>query len=344
MIEVRGLSVEVPGFALRNVDLSVNDGGFFALIGPTGSGKSLLLEALAGLMPVRSGKVLLDGRDVTGLPPENRGLGIVYQDCALFPHLSVRKNIAYGLRYHKVDDSEAGKRVRRLADRLAIGHLLERGTSKLSGGERQRVALARALVVEPKVLLLDEPMSALDPAFRQGVQRMIHELHKELDLTFLMVSHNFDEVLNLADRAAVIRDGALEQTGGVREIFERPGNAFVADFVGMKNVLPVSSNGGSVLCGELEIRPCRANADAEYAAFRPEEVVLRLPGESEPGANAFDGVVTGVFPRGFSLEVEVDVRGKSLLAIVTRRRADKLGLEPGLEVLARVPEEAVHLF
>jgi molybdate/tungstate transport system ATP-binding protein len=187
-------------------------------------------------------------------------------------------------------------------------------------------------------------MSALDPVFRQGVQRMIHELHKELDLTFLMVSHNFDEVLNLADEAAVIRNGALEQTGGVREIFERPGNVFVADFVGMKNVLPVSSNGRSVLCDGLEIRPCRGKADAEYAAFRPEEVILRLPGESGPGTNAFEGVVTGVFPRGFSLEVQVDVQGRSVLAVVTRRRADKLGLEPGLEVVAVAPEEAVHLF
>ena len=202
MIKIKDLKVAFDDFILRDIHLEIKKNEFFVLMGPTGAGKTVLLESIAGLVPVKSGTIELAGRDVTDLPPEKRGTGIVYQDYALFPHMSVEENITYAVRYHSIDKALVKKRLAKLCDDLNIGHLLGRFPSTLSGGEQQRTALARAMMFEPSLLMLDEPLSALDPAFRLEIQELLRKLHETTDITFLMVTHSFSEALSLADRSS----------------------------------------------------------------------------------------------------------------------------------------------
>jgi molybdate/tungstate transport system ATP-binding protein len=275
MISVTGLSLRAGNFALRDISLEVENRGFFVLLGPTGAGKTLLLEAIAGLVPIESGSVRIDGRDLTSSPPEARGIGIVYQDCALFPHMSVRDNILYGIKFRKKSGANHGELFAQLTGDLDIANLLDRHPGTLSGGELQRVALARALMIEPGVLLLDEPLSALDPRFREEIRVMLKKLHRSTGCTFLMVTHDFAEALSLAGRAAVINNGRIEQQGTIQEIFQKPSSAFVADFVGMKNIFPVSVSGDSVMIGPLLIHADRPFHDGHgFIAIRPEDIVV----------------------------------------------------------------------
>jgi molybdate/tungstate transport system ATP-binding protein len=209
MIALEGLSMDLGGFRLESLSLRVAPGEFFMIVGPSGAGKTLLLEAVAGLRPLSSGRILIAGKDVTAVPPEKRGVGIVYQDYALFPHLTVEENIRWGLRFSRKDGSGS---VDRLVDLLRLRPLLRRSPGTLSGGEQQRTALARALAVQPSVLLLDEPLSALDPAFREELRDYLAEINRE-GMTLVMVTHDFGEVLSLGDRVAVCR----------KEVCSRPG-------------------------------------------------------------------------------------------------------------------------
>jgi molybdate/tungstate transport system ATP-binding protein len=190
-------------------------------MGPPGAGKTVLLEALAGLVPVRirSGRIIIEGKDVTRLPTEKRGIGIVYQDYALFPHLTVIENTKYGLCFHKVDRKEAKERLDRLLHDLDIEYIKQRFPENLSGGELQRVALARALMINPRILLLGEPLSALNPRFKEEIRSGLKRLHRAYRVTFLMVTHDFVDALSLANRAAVMNEGRIAQTGNIEDIF-----------------------------------------------------------------------------------------------------------------------------
>lgn len=231
MIKIDNLSIHLPDFAVRDVSLSVAPGEFFILLGPTGAGKSLILEALAGLAPITQGTLHLNGTEITHLPPEKRHLAIVYQDGALFPHLTVKENIAFGLRYQNKKADNARQTVHDLMDRLGITRLKTRKPPTLSGGEKQRTALARALAVKPDVLLLDEPLSALDPATRSEISTLLKTLHRDEAMTCLMVTHDFDEARYLGQSMAVIRDGRIEQSGPVQTLFHHPETPFVARFL-----------------------------------------------------------------------------------------------------------------
>ncbi len=224
MIAIENVNIRLGEFDLREINLSIEKNEFFILMGPTGAGKTVLLEAIAGLIRVDTGRIVVGGRDVTALPPENRGISIVYQDYSLFPHLTVRENITYGLHCHKIPKNEADKRFDRLMDELDLAHLLHRLPTNLSGGENQRVALARALIVSPQVLLLDEPLSALDPGFREELRKGLKKLHQHgIDVTFLMVTHDFSEALFLGDRPSWT--GAIAVTK-MKEIFQKPESTF----------------------------------------------------------------------------------------------------------------------
>ncbi|MBN2141293.1 MAG: ABC transporter ATP-binding protein [Desulfovibrionaceae bacterium] len=342
MIEIRGLGVDLPGFCLRDVDLDVAQGEFFALLGPTGAGKSVLLEAVAGLMPLDRGSVFLNGRQITGLPPERRGLGIVYQDFALFPHLSVRDNVRFGLRYCR-DRDRAWQNALGLVERLGLGPLLDRAVAGLSGGERQRVALVRSLAVGPSVLLLDEPMSALDPAFRQDVQMLLKDIHKDLGLTFIMVSHNFEDVLFLAARGAVIDQGRIVQSGEVAEIFHRPATPFVAAFVGMKNILPAVCGPDGVRVGDLTFRTAGRCSGPAHLAVRPEDIVLGREDLAGRYANCFQGRVRSVYPEGLGAGLEVLVGDLAFRVHASQRRVLENGLDRGTEVWLAFPEDCLHI-
>jgi putative spermidine/putrescine transport system ATP-binding protein len=223
--------------AVDGVSLDVRPGEFFSLLGPSGSGKTTCLRMIAGFEQPTSGRILLDGRDVSDLPPFGRDVNTVFQDYALFPHMTVGQNVGYGLMVRKLPASERAGRVADALEMVRLGHLGDRKPGQLSGGQRQRVALARSLVMRPKVLLLDEPLGALDLKLRQAMQIELKEIQQEVSLTFLYVTHDQEEALTMSDRLAVFNQGRIEQVGSPAEVYERPATAFVAGFIGVSNVL-----------------------------------------------------------------------------------------------------------
>ncbi len=236
MIRTEELCFAIGTFVLQHLNIEVAAGQYFALLGPPGSGKTLFLECLCGLKKIHSGKIFIDARDVTHLEPRSRHIGYVPQDYALFPHLSVEQNIAFGLHARRCQRKDIATRVAQIADLLGIGHLLPRRIDGLSGGERQRVALARALVLRPKVLLLDEPVCALDEVTRQDVCAQLLRIQRQLGLTTIHVSHNLEEAFSVANRAAILYQGVIQQVGSLDELLRRPNTEFVARFMRCENI------------------------------------------------------------------------------------------------------------
>ena len=241
MIRTEEISFRIGTFQLQCLNIEIATGQYFVLLGPPGSGKTIFLECLCGLKKIDSGRIYIDGREVTALEPRVRNIGYVPQDYALFPHLSVEQNIAFGLRVHGFGRKDMVARVTETADLLEIRHLLSRGIDGLSGGEKQRVALARALVLQPKVLLLDEPVCALDEVTRQEVCAQLFRIQRQLGLTTIHVSHNLEEAFSVADRAAILHQGLLQQVGSLDELLRKPNSEFVARFMRCENIF----------CGEV---------------------------------------------------------------------------------------------
>jgi molybdopterin-binding protein len=319
VIELDKLSVRAGAFELRDISFSVPAGGYALIIGPTGSGKTTLLEAIAGHASVQRGRVILHGQDVENVPPERRGLGFVYQQYHLFPHLSVRENIGYGLRRQQVDEGGADRRVDELADTLGIAHLLERSVRGLSGGEQQRVALARALAPRPRILLLDEPFASVDPTTRHLLRRELRALHEREGITTLQVTHDFDEALRLGDLVAVLAQGRIVQSGTPEQVFRYPNSAFVARFVGT----------GNVLAGVVE--PARTDENGRERA--------ELPGSAR---NRLAASIVRLERLGPVTLVHLDA-GRPLIASVTTVSADEMGLASGSVVTVTIKATAIHL-
>ncbi|HET9288400.1 MAG TPA: ABC transporter ATP-binding protein [Gaiella sp.] len=311
--------------ALRDVDLSVGTDELLAVLGPSGCGKTTLLRLIAGLEEPTGGRVLLDGRDITGLPPGRRNVSMVFQSHALFPHMTVRENIAFGLIVRDVPRADAAARVERAVGLVGCGNVLERRPHELSGGERQRVALARSLVREPDVFLFDEPLSNLDAELRVQMRAELKELHRRVGGVSVHVTHDQVEALVLGDRIAVLREGRVEQHGTPDEIWREPVNRFVARFVGSPtmNVVPAD--------GPLRVQGVPADPGLELGV-RPEH--LRL------GHGPARGSVALVEPVGSEAYVHVDVAGVRLVA-----RCDSAGRpQPGDQVLLSAVPDHVHLF
>jgi len=248
---------------VRGVDLTINQGEFFTMLGPSGSGKTTLLRLIAGFERLDGGSISLDGVDVTNQPPYQRDVNTVFQDYALFPHYTVAQNVGYGLRVRRMTKSEARARVDKALAMVQMTSFADRKPGQLSGGQRQRVALARALVNEPTVLLLDEPLGALDLKLRQEMQVELKRLQRELGITFIYVTHDQEEALTMSDRLAVFRDGQIEQLGAPAEVYEHPATAFVAGFVGTSNVLE-TAHGTRVLRPEkIDIVPAATASSHE---------------------------------------------------------------------------------
>jgi ABC-type sugar transport system ATPase subunit len=346
MIRVKAAECQVGDFRLRGIDLDVGRGEYFVLLGPPGSGKTVFLECLCGLQKLRSGRIEIGGEDVTRLEPRRRGIGYVPQDYALFPHRSVAQNIAFGLIAAKVPAPERERRVDEAAGRLGIRHLLPRRISGLSGGEKQRVALARALAVAPRVLLLDEPVSALDEATRESVCLELRRLQRATGTCTIHVCHSFEEARLVGDRLGVMRDGALVQTGPPEELFARPKDAELARFLRVGSLIEGTAEARGAGClvrvGPLEILSETAAEGRVSMAIQADEVVL-LPGPPEPGAsNVLEGKVVLASPRGAFARVDVEA-GPGLLITAHLPKPYVLPA-PEARVWLRFPPSAVRVF
>lgn len=347
MIEIESLSRKWKTFALEKLSFKIETGEYFVILGPTGAGKTLLLELIAGFHSPDTGKISIDGKEVTHLPPEKHDLVFVYQDYSLFPHMSVKKNIEFGMRMKKI---KSKKKLFEIARELKITHLLDRYPLKLSGGEQQRVALARALVTDPEVLLLDEPLSALDPWTQESARELLSTIHKNKKrLTVLHITHDQTEARIMADRIAIIMDGKLMQVGTPEEIFEKPVDSQVASFVGFENMLRgkvISADRGllRIKAGEMIID---ASGDIEvgsqvHALLRPENIALSKTSTDSSVRNSLQGRVTEVWTLGALVRVKVDC-GILLNALITRQSAEEMNILPGIPVYAQFKASSVHV-
>lgn len=286
-----GISIENLGLSfgsievLKKIDLQIEPSEFFAFLGPSGSGKSTLLRAIAGFGPIPTGRILLGGKDITTLKPWERDVGMVFQSYALWPHMTVRKNVGFGLVERKVSRKELNKRVDKALDMVAMSEYAERRPSELSGGQQQRVAIARTIVVEPKVLLLDEPLSNLDANLRVQMRRDIRALQQRLNLTTIFVTHDQEEANTTSDKMAVLDGGVLQQIGTPMELYDHPKNLFVAEFLGTANVLNgavVSEDGVAYFVSNSGARfPIAAGNDARSVVFRPQNAHLAEDGKTD---------------------------------------------------------------
>ena len=310
---------------LPGLDLAVTEGEFLTLLGPSGCGKTTALRLLAGFETPDAGEVRLDGRCINAVPPEQRPVNTVFQSYALFPHMTVADNIAFGLRMKRLPVAEIGPRVREALELVRLGDLGQRKPAQLSGGQQQRVALARALVNHPRVLLLDESLSALDYRLRREMQTELKSIQRRLGLTFIFVTHDQEEALSMSDRIAVMKDGIIQQIGTPREVYEDPANRFVAQFVGESNLLDaevidrVAEDRIRVRLEGLELTlRCRhpvGSGATVHVLVRPEDLRVALPGDPAAGEARLAGVIIDKTYKGDTLDTLIRLdSGKTVLA------------------------------
>jgi putative spermidine/putrescine transport system ATP-binding protein len=330
--------------AVQEVSLDVRDGEFIVLLGPSGCGKTTTLRMIAGFIAPSAGRIRLGGRDVTALPPWKRNAGMVFQSYALFPHLTVAQNVAFGLETRGVDKAIAQTRVAEALRLVRLGGLAERLPRELSGGQQQRVALARALVIQPDVLLLDEPLSNLDAKLRETVRVEIRELQHKLRITTVMVTHDQEEALIMADRLVVISEGAVRQVGTQHDLYERPADRFVAGFVGRSTLLPgkVVAPGGFQTEGGLALACADGAPGPGVIALRPERVALGAAAEGLD--NRLPGTVELVSYLGAVIDVHVRVSHAERIVVSQPNRADGRIPKEGDRIDIGWPKQAAVVF
>lgn len=344
MLRVEGISKDWKDFHLKGISFEVEKGEHFIILGPSGAGKTVLLEIIAGIIEPDSGKVYLDGCDVTNTPPEKRGLAYVPQNYALFPNMTVYDNIAFGLRVRKLPRAEIERRVQRISEVLGISHILHRRPGTLSGGEQQRVALARALVIEPPLILLDEPFANLDVQTRGRLLNEMKRWRKELGFTALHVTHSFEEAVSLGDRVGVMLNGRFVQVGAVKEVFSKPADEEVARFLGFENIIEGIARGRKLITNGIEIE-LPVNVEGKVrVGIRPEDIILSAERIKSSARNEFKAVVNSVEELGPMVRVHLWIDGLSLTAFITRSSMLELGIENGKEVYVSFKASALHVF
>ncbi|AEK73827.1 ABC-type transport system, ATPase component, putative molybdate/sulfate transporter [Thermococcus sp. 4557] len=344
MLEVKSVSKDWKEFRLREISFDVSEGEHFIILGPSGAGKTVLLEIIAGIIEPDAGSVLLNGEDITHWPPERRGLAYIPQNYALFPHMSVFDNIAFGLKLRRVPRAEIERKVKEIAGVLGIAHLLHRKPKTLSGGESQRVAIARALVVEPELLLMDEPFANLDVQTRGKLINEMKRWKRELGFTALHVTHSFEEAVGLGDRVGVMLDGRLIQTGSVRDVFSRPSSEEVARFLGFENIIEGTAEGRILRSNGVEIElPAEARGRVRVG-LRPEDIILSLEPIRTSARNEFKALVESVEELGPLVRVHLRIGGLYLRAFITRSSMLEMGITKGREVYVSFKASALHVF
>lgn len=348
LIQVRDLKVNLGSFLLHDINLDVNQGEYFIILGPTGAGKTVLLEAIAGLYPVLQGSISVNGKEITRLKPEKRGIAMVYQEQVLFPHLSVKDNIAFGLKAQKCPKMEIGPRVQHIAEVLDATDLLQRDPTTLSGGEKQRVALARALVTEPAVLLLDEPLSALDPENKERMQHELAKIHHRLKVTTIHVTHDFEEAIALGHRVAVLNEGRIAQVGTPEDVLRRPNSEFVARFALSRNVFSgmaqdIGDGYVSVDIGGVQLMGITDLRDAVRLSLRPEDIFISTEPLQSTARNSFRGTITEVVDRGAVMHLTVSIP-PDFICLITRQAFEELQLRKGVRVWITFKASAIHIF
>jgi ABC-type Fe3+/spermidine/putrescine transport system ATPase subunit len=346
-VEIKEMQrVFADGTRVGPINLTIEDGELVTLLGPSGSGKTTTLKMIAGLIHPVEGILLFDGIDMSNVPPRERGIGMVVQSVALFPNMSVFQNIAFSLDVSRTPQQEVVKRVEELANIVGIRHLLLRRTNEISGGEGQRVALARALASKPKLLLLDEPLSALDPQLRERLQEEIRTVQKHLGVTTVYVTHSQDEAFAISDRIAVLKDGHVVQVSTPEEIFKSPHSEFVARFIGGGNILrgKVAEATGNLLTVELEGTPVKISGAAEPGeviefTIKPDQITLY----EEPAQNCVSGKISTLIRQVGETKVTVDLGQQEVVCYVTNAR-DGPALTVGTPIyLSFEPADAIRL-
>jgi len=322
-----------PTEVLKGVNLDIKPGEFFAFLGPSGSGKSTLLRSIAGFGPRPKGSILIGDKDVVALDPWKRNVGMVFQSYALWPHMSVRDNVAFGLRERRMPSASIATKVREGLELVGLAHLADRMPNQLSGGQQQRVALARTVVTEPEVLLLDEPLSNLDASLRVQMRRELLRLQRKLGLTTIFVTHDQEEANTTSDRMAVLDGGVIQQIGTPQELYDTPANLFVANFLGTANILEgkVETEGGQArfrtTTGDTLALPNGKTARGTSIVLRPQNITL----QRDPGANALAGQVLHREFLGSQIRYLVEAGGAEIV-VDQSHRAGRDWFEPGMAV------------
>ncbi len=345
VVELVGLEKwfgETP--AVDNINLQIASGEFFSLLGPSGCGKTTTLRLIAGFERPDGGAILIDGVDQSGTPPHKRPVNTVFQSYALFPHMDVAANVAFGLRYQDVSKGDQKRRVAEALEKVRLSGMESRKPTQLSGGQQQRVALARSLVLNPSVLLLDEPLGALDAKLRKALQVELKSLQEELEVTFLYVTHDQDEALTMSDRMAVMTEGKIEQLGTPAEVYETPTSSYIADFLGISNLMYAEAVGaGRISLGGRELEcVSRDGATGEVTvSIRPERIELHPP--DFDGENVLKGEIDRVVFAGPLLNVLVSIREVGIIQVTIPNQGAAFTLDWPDPVALRLPPEALRI-
>ncbi len=346
MIKIEDLFIDLGDFKLENINLEIQEGEYFSILGPTGCGKTVLLKCIAGIYKPSKGRILINNEDVTKLPPEKRRVGYVPQDYKLFPHLSVKGNIAFGLKHLKNVNIE--EEVESLLKLVGLTTLSKRCIKCLSGGEKQRVALARAIATHPRVLLLDEPLSALDRGTRKTLQRELKRIHEEIRITVVHVTHDFREALNLADRVAVMNNGRIIQIDYPKNLFKKPGSLFVAKFIGAENLFegtatPLTTKLSEITLNGIKLFARRYINGKVYVYINPEEIILSERKPINTSRNIFKGTVEEISTKGLYLTKILINVGVPLNVLIPKNLEETLSIKKGAQLYVWFKEGNVHV-
>jgi len=343
MLKLKDISIRLGDFNLKNINLELEKGDYYVLLGKSGVGKTVLLEIIAGLIKPDSGKVILNDEDITHKKIQNRKIGIVFQDYSVFPHLTVKQNIAYPLKKKKLTFNEKEKKINQYSELAEVSHILNRNTQNLSGGELQRVALARMLVSQPEIILLDEPLASLDVQLKGGLRNLLRQINQQ-GVTILHVTHDYEEAIALSNKVAVVHEACIIQKGPTKEVFHKPANEFVANFTGIKNFFIADFNGNlATINSQTKIKVSnKENFSQGKIIIRGEEIILSTKEIESSAVNNFKGTIKQIIPYLTNHEVMIDI-GIELSVIISDESLQRFNFTEGSEAWVTFKSSSIKI-